>query len=466
MTTNPLYQAPSSSTYSASHEYDHEALAIKVRRGSEHSIEAITKDNLLSTIEKVKYIALACFATVASFGLALLSPLVRSWWDHGINGFRDKRVIDLNDGSNNEIQNSIHRKLAALSGFFFKNIEACLDPREVNWMRNRLLQDRVPQRPEVPHVEAQPLVPRPEAQPPLIAEEHEAHEQPPLGQQVLQQEELPLTQQQQTQPPATTENEKTLDQPPLVQEALHGEALSLIPQPEIQQPLVTEEQQNPTLVEAFPQMSRRDQVLDQIRENGLELRNVGKEYTKDKEIVLEAIRSNEESFEYADETLRQDVYFVLEVLQKINEWNKAGETHIDVRKLLPYVDQAFLNDQEVAVSILQNIPNEFEKASILEKHLHKELRENQDFIKSLIPDISTQAIKYLKDSDPDYERLARSAFDKDHSVFKYLSTNLRSEKDLALKAVEYRGGYHLFIGNSLKQDPDIVKIIKNKNQNQ
>ena len=60
----------------------------------------------------------------------------------------------------------------------------------------------------------------------------------------------------------------------------------------------------------------KDEALNIIQEDGLELKNLPDHFKKDKEIALKAVKQNGYSLEYIDDSLKKDKEVVLKAVKK------------------------------------------------------------------------------------------------------------------------------------------------------
>lgn len=150
--------------------------------------------------------------------------------------------------------------------------------------------------------------------------------------------------------------------------------------------------------------------LERVGRLGIMLSDVPQELKSDRELVLTAVRQNEEAFQYADATLQADRSFVLAAVQL-----NAG--------VLPYVSGIFRADREVVLAAVS------QRGEVL-ACLGSELRSDREVV----------------------ERAVRQ-----HGLaLRYAAERLRADRGLAIAAVKQNAGAVAYTAEELRDDQEVV----------
>ncbi len=179
----------------------------------------------------------------------------------------------------------------------------------------------------------------------------------------------------------------------------------------------------------------REVVLEAVKSDGYALEYVDKSFKKDREIVLELVKSNGSALEYTDESLRRDREIVLEAV-KSNGW------------VLLYADKSFRKDREIVLEAVKS------RGSAL-AHADKSFGKDREIV--------LEAVK----SDGWVLKCADKSFGKDReivleavksrgSALEYADESLRRDREIVLEAVKSDGTVLKYANESLRKDREIV----------
>lgn len=76
--------------------------------------------------------------------------------------------------------------------------------------------------------------------------------------------------------------------------------------------------------------STREEVLEAVKQDGLDLGYASKELQNDKEVVLKAIAEDEEALEYASNELKKNPEFLAEARKIVNEKEKQYDSKQEI----------------------------------------------------------------------------------------------------------------------------------------
>ena len=95
----------------------------------------------------------------------------------------------------------------------------------------------------------------------------------------------------------------------------------------------------------------REIVLDAVKSDGLNLEAADEKLQGDREIVLAAVKSNGNAFEFADEKLQGDREIVIEALWSRYEWG-------DYQGVYPYVSRELMTSTEFILDAIKEFGSE------------------------------------------------------------------------------------------------------------
>ena len=230
-------------------------------------------------------------------------------------------------------------------------------------------------------------------------------------------------------------------------------------------------------------------VLNIVKNNGLSLEFASDELKNDRDIVYEAVANNGISLEFASEELKQD-YLVVEyaimqnglALQYVSEELKNDPeiilTAIEQNGLaLQYVSEELKNDPEILLTAIKQNENAFhyvpdtlknDKDFILDavennghvlKCLSKEFRDDKDIVYTAFSEKSSSlqyaSTKLRKDKQFILYHIKKG-------ILEYASEELRNDRDFILKAIsEYENAYD-YASDELKVNKDIILAVFNR----
>lgn len=212
---------------------------------------------------------------------------------------------------------------------------------------------------------------------------------------------------------------------------------------------------------------------------GVALSQASKSLAKDKEVVKIAVLNQPASLKYADQSLKADKQFILEL---IRDFDGASFTK-NVCSILEFSDPILQNDKEVVEEAVKkdNYSINYASSEVLndDKFMYRLVIENKgllnyDACKKLARDQEFM-LKVLEE-DPFLiqnasESIKSNKFIMDNVVSKngnllfYASSQLKNDKDLALRAIKEDEKAFAFVGINLKSDENFLidAIVANPN---
>ena len=157
-------------------------------------------------------------------------------------------------------------------------------------------------------------------------------------------------------------------------------------------------------------IDNKDVVLAAVKQNGLALEFASKKLQADKEVVKVAICSNPEAIEFASSELQNDKKFLLDVLAK-NGW------------VLEYLSDEFKKDKEIVLVAVAK---------------------------------DGQALRYAPDKLKDDKEIVLAAVTNHCYALEYASEKLKDDKEIVLVAVAKNGQALRYASDKLKDDKEIL----------
>jgi hypothetical protein len=208
---------------------------------------------------------------------------------------------------------------------------------------------------------------------------------------------------------------------------------------------LAEYEENPFLFEDAEEWMKKDRelVLKLVKKAGYVLEYVHESLKSDKEIVLEALKSSSSALQYSSDEFKKDRELVLSLVKRNGS-------------ILEYADETLKADKEIALAAVNS---EFMTFTFISD----ELKKDRDIVLIVLQnDIIGELRNYL---DKDFLKdisLLKQAIVVNPDLFRYVETSIKSNKELALLAINQDGLLLKYCGNTLKDDFDLVmKAVQN-----
>lgn len=214
----------------------------------------------------------------------------------------------------------------------------------------------------------------------------------------------------------------------------------------------------------------RDLVLEALKQNGLSLQYADESLKNDKSIVLEAVKSWGGALEYAHEDLRKDRDIVLEAIK--NQGMALEYAHEDFRKDRDIVLEAVKQDWvafKFAADTLKSDPAIYNeaKAGALEamrtsglnsvrNHIDPSLWSDRAFVLEAIK-IDYKAMEYADLTLKVDSSFVLEAMKINISILMVADNTLKADRDFILKAIQQNTHALKFAAGGLNQDRKLLK---------
>ena len=209
-----------------------------------------------------------------------------------------------------------------------------------------------------------------------------------------------------------------------------------------------------------------EKAIRKVSVNGKHLENLDDKLRSNTEVVLAAVKQNEEAFLYASDKLKADKEFVLEAITL----NGAALSHIaDKYKgdkeivlaavnqngiVLNYATDKLKNDKEVVLTAVNKRGDALYYAS-------DKLKDDKEIVLAAVKSNSLSlddASKRLKDD----KEIVLAAVVYGAYALDYASERLKNDKEIVLAAVKQEGEALKFASKKLQSDKDVIKAAKSK----
>jgi hypothetical protein len=154
----------------------------------------------------------------------------------------------------------------------------------------------------------------------------------------------------------------------------------------------------------------REIVLEAVRKNFYELKNVSEELRGDRQVVMEAVKQNGVALQYASEELRGDRQVVMEAVKQDG-------------RALQYASEGLRGDRQVVMDAVKQNAAALQYAS-------EELRGDREFV--------------------------MAAVKQNAAALQYASEELRGDREVVMEAVKKIGWALGFASNTLQADKEVV----------
>jgi len=200
-------------------------------------------------------------------------------------------------------------------------------------------------------------------------------------------------------------------------------------------------------------------VISAIKQDSFAIDYIGDDIKKDKDVLLEIIaQKGADSIKLIDEKYKSDKEVILKLLHCKKDsllLSLDGEKESDPIK---FMSEEFLKDEQILEAALQNQWLELDKvdSQLITKNIAKaamKKKENFDKLED----------KFKNDPDIVLEALKNENTWGDSEIFKKLNDGLKSNKEFLIKAVNIIDGIIDQISDDLKKDKDIVLSAVSKN---
>jgi len=192
-----------------------------------------------------------------------------------------------------------------------------------------------------------------------------------------------------------------------------------------------------TLSEEFKK--DRDVVLEAIKTSGMGgLQNADKKFYKDKDLILIAVTKDGICLNRADENLKKDKEIVLAACK--NNGDALGDAHDTLKK-----------DKEIVLVAVKN-------SGWALQHADENLKKDRDIVIEAVKQTGT-AIEY---AHPDLKKdrdIVIEAVKRDGTAIEYLDESFKNDREIVLKAVSTLGLQSALqcVAENFKKDKEIVK---------
>ena len=165
--------------------------------------------------------------------------------------------------------------------------------------------------------------------------------------------------------------------------------------------------------------SNKKQVLEAVKQNGWSLEYADETLKKDKEVVLEAVKQDGILLKYADETLRKDKEVVLEAVKQ-NGWS------------LEHADETLRKDKEVVLEAVKQNGKSLEYAD-------ETLRKDKEFVLDAVKQTNDIFLWRYINNKPTGKEL--------NSILPELKLEKKIRDDMNMRGFKYQIGVNIDINN-------------------
>jgi predicted RNA-binding protein (virulence factor B family) len=185
----------------------------------------------------------------------------------------------------------------------------------------------------------------------------------------------------------------------------------------------------------------REFVLEAVKTDENALLYTSDDFRKDKDIVLEAVKSRSGALQYADESLKKDKEFVLEMIS-----NNSGA--------FEYADESLKKDREFVLEAVKNNGNALEYAD-------ESFKKDIEIVLEAVKNVFGNALEYVDESFKKDREIVLEAVKNGGYAFKFADESLKKDREFVLMAVKSdRIALH-FADESLKKDREFVlEVVK------
>lgn len=197
----------------------------------------------------------------------------------------------------------------------------------------------------------------------------------------------------------------------------------------------------------------KDIVLDAVKSNVSAIIYASEKLLNDKEIMLEAVKQNYFTIELASEELQNDKEILLEAAK---QKEKVIE-HIKRDYSVFFLSKKFCEDKEIVLEAIKQNYNAL-------RHASKELRNDREVILEAIKQ-SGYALQFASKELQNDKEIVLEAIKQSGSALQFASKELQNDKEVVLEAIKQNAFALRFASEELQNNPDILKTVGEQEKN-
>lgn len=203
----------------------------------------------------------------------------------------------------------------------------------------------------------------------------------------------------------------------------------------------------------------RDVVMEAVQKNGKTLRFVGKELKNNEEVIMQAVCQNIEAFEFVSMQFKENDNFMKNTIKICNGGLKYASENlkkdrnfiIELVKIngmeLAYASKELREDKEVCLSAIDQDIRAFLYVQ------NEEIQNNIKYVKKLLKNNERYIFSELSEKWRDNEEIVRSVVSEYGELLEFASERLKDDKKIVLEAIECKCNDMWFGRGNIPQSP-------------